>query len=39
MGFSGSYYNNNFFNLANLYYYVCLITLINVNRYIRKLRE
>ena len=36
IGFSGSYYNNNFFNLTNLYCYVYLIILISVNRYVRK---
>ena len=33
--FSG-YRNNNFFNLINLYYYICLATLININKYVRK---
>ena len=32
----GSCYNNNFFNFINLYYYVYLIILINVGRYVRK---
>ena len=39
ISFSESYYNNNFFNFANLCYYVYLITLINVNRYVRKGRK
>ena len=30
------YRDNNFFNLINLYYYICLATLINVNRYVHK---
>ena len=36
ISFSGSCYNNNSFDLANLCYYICLITFINVNRYVRK---
>ena len=36
IGSSGSYYNSNSFNLANLCCYVCLATLINVGRYVRK---
>ena len=36
ISFSGSCYNSDFFNLANLCYYVCLATLISVNRYVRK---
>ena len=36
IGFSGSCYNNNFFNLTNLYCYVYLTTLISVNKYVRK---
>ena len=36
ISFSGSCYNNNSFNLTNLCYYICLIILINVNKYVRK---
>ena len=36
ISFSGSYYNNDFFNFANLCYYVYLTALISINRYIRK---
>ena len=36
ISFSGSYYNNDFFNLINLYYYICLVILININRYVCK---
>ena len=39
IGFSGSCYNNDFFNLINLCCYVCLATLINVSRYVRKGRK
>ena len=36
ISYSESCYNSNFFNFANLCYYVCLITLINVSKYVRK---
>ena len=39
IGFSGNCYNNNFFNLTNLYYYIYLATLINISKYLRKRKK
>ena len=39
ISFSGSCYNNNFFNLANLCYYVCLTILISISKYVRKRKK
>ena len=39
ISFSGSCYNSDFFNLANLCYYICLATLINIGRYVRKKKK
>ena len=33
---SGSYYNSDSSDLTNLCYYVCLVTLINIGKYVRK---